>query len=1047
MNGNEIRRTFLEYFEKHGHKIVHSGPVYPPNDPTILFTNAGMNQFKDVFLGNEKREYNRAVSSQKCIRAGGKHNDLDEVGKTARHHTFFEMLGNFSFGDYFKEDAINFAWDFLVNELKIDVNRLWFTVFAGDDEVPADEEAEQLWIKAGAKPERILRFGKKDNFWQMADTGPCGPNSEINYYLGDEPENPEKNRADLVNAEEGDTTMEIWNLVFMQYNRVETAKGVYKLEPLPAPSVDTGAGLERMAVVLEGVHSNYETTLIKPIINFIAELAGKKYEYDSTEGFAMRVVADHARTTAFSIADGILPGNEGRNYVLRKIMRRAIYHGREHLGFDEAFFYKVCDFVVDQMNDAYPELEVQREFIGKMVRLEEERFGATLTVGLKKLREIMPKLKEEQDAEYSFLDVVIQRLEENKNKYLQILEKGISGESNTEQRKQSLDNLEGYGRGYNLDEFTHVIHENKISLLFALSYVNKNISLFHHDIDYSVAEHSFFEKLASVVREEGTDEEKEIVGHQAIIKWWYKLDSHYSHFQNDFLSNEKNREIASLLDLVRIYDTYGVPKDLIFISLRDYGFDSVVIDYFEKAFDGKMADLQQQNTIGQTARKSIISPIYHELFQKIGANKFHGYDRTDFESSKVLAIVKDDQQISELNEGDEGLIVLDETPFYAESGGQVGDTGTLFNGSANVKVFDTFAPISGIVLHKSKIEKGSIKVGDTVSATVDVEKRDAIRRNHTATHLVHAALREVLGTHVKQAGSVVAPNYLRFDYTHYQSLSEAEIKDIEIIVNREILKNDAVNTNIMAYDEAKNSGAMALFGEKYGSEVRVLSIGDGVFSKELCGGTHVRATGDIGSFKILSDEAVASGVRRIRAITGLDAFARFREDEQLIEKSLGALRTQRDNLPSAIEKLQEELKRTRREVEDLKMKIATGAIGSASSNGDEAKEVSGIKVITKTVDGLDKSGMRHLSDTLMAKIKSGVVILARTEEDKVSFIVRVSDDLTDRVKAGKIVQEIAPIVGGRGGGKADMAEGGGTDASKLSEALEVSYKIVEQMLG
>ena len=427
-------------------------------------------------------------------------------------------------------------------------------------------------------------------------------------------------------------------------------------------------------------------------------------------------------------------------------------------------------------------------------------------------------------------------------------------------------------------------------------------------------------------------------------------------------------------------------------------------------------------------------------------SNFHGYERTDYENSKVIALVKDDQEINELKEGEEGLIVLNETPFYAESGGQVGDTGTLFNANSQTKVYDTFAPLAGIVLHKSKVEKGSIKVGDTVSATVDVEKRDAIRRNHTATHLVHAALREVLGTHVKQAGSVVAPQFLRFDFAHYQPISNEEIREIELLVNREILKNEPVNTDVMAYDDAKNSGATALFGEKYGSEVRVLSIGNGVFSKELCGGTHVRATGDIGSFKITADEAVASGVRRIRAITGLDAFERFRNDEDLIGKSLEALRTQRDNLPSAIEKLQEELKKARREVDDLKMKIATGAIGGAASTGDEARDVNGVKVIAKTVDGLDKGGMRHLSDTLMAKLKSGVVILARTEEGKVSFIVRVSDDLTDRVKAGKIVQEIAPMVGGRGGGKADMAEGGGTDSAKLNDALEMTYKVVEQML-
>jgi alanyl-tRNA synthetase len=905
MKGNEVRKRFIDYFAKHAHKIVHSGPVYPPNDPTILFTNAGMNQFKDVFLGNEKRDYKRAVSSQKCIRAGGKHNDLDEVGKTARHLTFFEMLGNFSFGDYFKEDAINFAWDFLVNELKLEVNRLWFTVFAGDEEVPADEEAVQLWIKAGASPDRILCFGRKDNFWQMADIGPCGPSSEINYYLGDEPENPEKNRAEFINADTGDTTMEIWNLVFMQFNRIgegeQLADGkyaAYRLEPLPAPSVDTGMGLERFTTVTQGVDTVYETDLIKPIIDFIAELAGVEYEYESQKGFAMRVVADHARSAAFSITDGILPGNEGRNYVLRKIMRRAIYHGREHLGFNDLFFNKVCDFVVDHMREAYPELETQREFIGKMVRLEEERFGNTMTVGLQKLGELFAKSDE-----------------------------------------------------------------------------------------------------------------------------------------------------ADFIEFAKLYDTFGTPRDLVRVKLEEKGIE-IDEDEFNQKFDAALQEIQSQSAVGKTERKSVVNPIYHEIAEQVGANQFHGYETTQFENAQVLALLKDERKTEELKEGDEGLIVLEQTPFYAEAGGQVGDTGFFTNETTKAKVEDTFSPVAGLILHKSKVEKGSIKVGDVVMAIVDTEKRDATRRNHTATHLVHAALKEVLGTHVKQAGSVVAPNYLRFDFTHYQPLSEVEIKKIEDLVNRHILENHPVNTNIMVIEEAMRSGAVALFGEKYGANVRVLSVGEGVFSRELCGGTHVRSTGDIGSFKITSDEAIASGVRRIRAITGFDAFERFREDEKLIEKSLQVLRTQRDQLPNAIEKLQEELKRARRENDELKMKIATGTIGAVGfSNGDEAREVNGVKVVAKTVEGLDKGGMRHLSDTLLAKMKSGVVVLARTEEDKVSFIVRVSDDLTDKVKAGKIVQEIAPIVSGRGGGKPDMAEGGGTDATKLNDALQASYGVVGQMLS
>ncbi|MEO8073034.1 MAG: alanine--tRNA ligase-related protein, partial [Acidobacteriota bacterium] len=501
----------------------------------------------------------------------------------------------------------------------------------------------------------------------------------------------------------------------------------------------------------------------------------------------------------------------------------------------------------------------------------------------------------------------------------------------------------------------------------------------------------------------------------------------------------------SFMNIAQLYDTYGTPKDLIRVKLEEKGLE-IEEEVFNENFENALTSLQSKGSIGKTKQNEKINPIYKALERNSVKSNFHGYDVTHLENSKIVAIVKDDRQINELKEGEEGLIVLSDTPFYAESGGQVGDTGFLTNETSKVKVQDTFAPVKDLNLHKSKVEKGSIKVGDELTATVDAEKRDATRRNHTATHLVHAALREVLGTHVKQAGSVVAPNYLRFDFTHYQPISDEEIQQVENLVNREILKNDAVNTDIKSIEEAMQSGAMALFGEKYGADVRVLSIGEGTFSKELCGGTHVRATGDIGSFKITSDEAVASGVRRIRAITGFDAFERFRDDERMIDESLGFLKTQRDQLPNAIEKLQEELKRMRRENDDLKMKIATGAIGNATSNGDEAKEINGVKVIAKTVEGLDKGGMRHLSDTLMAKIKSGVVVLARIEEDKVSFIVRVSDDLTDKVKAGKIVQEIAPIVGGRGGGKPDMAEGGGSEPDKLNDALQASYGVVEQML-
>lgn len=628
-------------------------------------------------------------------------------------------------------------------------------------------------------------------------------------------------------------------------------------------------------------------------------------ELTETQQFASRVIADHARSTAFAIADGILPGNEGRNYVLRKIMRRAIYHGREHLGLNDLFFYKVCDFVVGEMKGAYPELETQRDFISKMVRIEEERFGNTVTVGLGKLNEL-----------------------------------GISG------------------------------------------------------------------------------------------------------------STPKDDDL--FLSIGKLYDTFGTPRDLIRVYLEEKGLDFEEEDFNER-FDSALQELQSQGTVGQTTRKSQPSPVYAELLEKVGANQFHGYETTHFTGAKVVGILDGERLVDSLAEGQQGSVILDQTPFYAEAGGQVGDVGRLIGADAAAAVADTYSPVSGLIIHKVTVDRGSLRVGDEVTASVDAEKRDATRRNHTATHLVHAALREVLGTHVKQAGSVVGPNVLRFDFTHYQPMTAAEIAEVEDLVNREILKNDAVNTDVMSIEQAMSGGAMALFGEKYGSAVRVLSVGDGVFSKELCGGTHVRATGDIGSFKITGDEAIASGVRRIRAITGFDAFNRFREDEKLIDASLGALNTQRDNLPNAIARLQEELKKTRKEMDELKLKIALGSsqssvAGGQSSDDDATREIAGVKVLAKQVDGLDAGGTRQLSDTLLARLKTGVVIIGRSDEGKVGIIVRVSDDLTSKIKAGDIIREIAPVVGGRGGGKPDMAEGGGTEPEKLSDAIEASYSVIERML-
>jgi len=898
MTGNEIREAFLKYFEENGHTPVRSSPLLPANDPTLLFTNAGMNQFKDVFLGAEKREYVRAASSQKCVRAGGKHNDLDEVGKTARHHTFFEMLGNFSFGDYFKEGGIKFAWELLVDVLKLDPRRLWFTVYEGDDEVPPDEDAERFWEQVGARRDRILRFGRKDNFWQMGETGPCGPCSEIHYYMGESPDDPENSAANVNGP--GDTIMEIWNLVFMQFERSEIEPGKYKLEPLPAPSVDTGAGLERLAVVLQGVKSNYDTDLIRPIVDFTAKLADRNYEPETQEGFAMRVIADHARATAFSIADGILPGNEGRNYVLRKIMRRAIYQGHHTLGLNGLFFNQVTNFVVDLMKDTYPELELHREFIEKMVRLEEERFGSTLTVGLNKLDEVFTAAKGEMPE--------------------------------------------------------------------------------------------------------------------------YKT-------------------------LARLYDTFGTPRDLIRVGLEERGF-VVDEDEFNRQFDAALQELQQTAATEKGEAKAKTNPVYAEVAARLEKSIFKGYETTRVDDAKVVAVIKG-SEVDSLSEGDEGEIILDRTPFYAESGGQVGDVGVLIGPTQEYAIVnDTYSPAQGLVVHKIKVEKGSLKVGDTLSAEVNVEKRDATRRNHTATHLMHAALREVLGTHIKQAGSVVAPAYLRFDFTHYQPLTSAEKEEIERLVNYHILRNERVQTDEMAIEEAMRSGAMALFGEKYGEKVRVLSIQgvEGIFSRELCGGTHVRATGDIGLFKITSDESIASGVRRIRAITGMDAYERFREAEVLVDELSSGLRTSRGDLSGTVSRLQDELKKARREADELRLKIASGAVGG-STNGDESREVAGIKVLAREASGLDAAAMRQLSDTLLARIKSGVVVLGRSGDGKVSLIVRTSPDLTGKVPAGQVIKELAPIVGGRGGGKADMAEGGGNQPENLAAALQKSYEVVERLLS
>jgi alanyl-tRNA synthetase len=893
MTGHEIRQKFLDYFAARGHRVVRSSPLLPANDPTLLFTNAGMNQFKDVFLGVEPREYKRATSSQKCVRAGGKHNDLDEVGRTARHHTFFEMLGNFSFGDYFKKEAIYFAWDLLVNELKLDPERLWFTVFEGDDEVGPDEEAERYWHQVGARPERVLRFGRKDNFWQMGETGPCGPCSEIHYYMGERPDDPEFNRVDLVNGP-GDTTMEIWNLVFMQFNRSHLDDGRYKLDPLPAPSVDTGAGLERLAAVLQDVKSNYDTDLLKPIIDFIATLADTAYDYDTPEGTSMRVIADHARATAFSLADGIAPGNVGRNYVLRKIMRRAIYHGEKGLGLKPPFFHRITDFVVNLMGEPFPELVASRQLIDETVRGEEQRFSRILTVGEPRLAELFER--------------------------------------------------------------------------------------------YSPA-------------------------------------------------------APPMLELARNYDTYGVPRDLIRVVLGQHGTD-ITEDEFNEQFDAALRELQQQTAPAVMEGDRRAREIYATVAARLPRTEFTGYRETETSGARVLAIISGAEERDSLVANQAGEIILDRTPFYSEAGGQIGDTGILEGESALAEVEDSYSVVSGYYLHRIKIEQGELRVGDTVNARVDAERRRRIKANHTGTHLLHAALREVLGPHVKQAGSLVAPDRLRFDFTHYAPLSDDEIAEIERLVNHEVLQNRLVETQIKPLEEALQSGAMALFGEKYAADVRVVSVPG--FSTELCGGTHVHATGDIGPMKIVSDSSIAAGVRRIEALTADAAIARFQVDEQVIEELAARFKVPTRDIPSQVEKLQEQVRRYEREIEQLKLKMAQSESASAA---DAAREVSGIRIIARQVSNLDANGMRQLADSLSQKLKSGVVVLGQANDGKASLVARVTDDLTNRLNAGQIVKEISALVGGKGGGRSDMATGGGNQPENLEQALEASYKTVERMLG
>ena len=941
LTGSEIRRQFLDFFIQKGHREVHSSSLVPSNDPTLLFTNAGMNQFKDVFLGLEKRDYARATTSQKCVRAGGKHNDLENVGFTNRHHTFFEMLGNFSFGDYFKKDAIAYAWELITSPewFGIDKEKLYVTIFKGENGVPRDAEAYDLWLGQGVPKDRIYEFGTKDNFWQMGDTGPCGPCSEIHYDMG------------VAASDEGHTDckfgcdcgryVELWNLVFMQFDRDSSGK----LNPLPKPSIDTGAGLERMAAVLQGVISNYETDLFTPLIKRAAELTGavtghvgtaapgrpaEQSSAGSKSAASLRVIADHSRAATFLISDGVIPSNEGRGYVLRKIIRRAITHGRL-LGQTKPFLHKMVFAVRDLMQDAYPELKETAERVSKAVLAEETRFAHTLDLGLQKLETL----------------------------------------------------LDQAGKGWRLSGSTD-------------------------------------DAVGTFIREAG--------GREAVVD-----------------VRARDRRLPGD-EAFKLYDTFGMPLDFIQDATRDRG---IIFD--QGGFDRAMAEQRER---ARTSWKGAAKQTANAAYQQLPKSEFEGYRQTRSDNCEVLAIIKGNQGAQELKPGDSGEIILDHTPFYAESGGQVGDRGWLYSDDHNTVIAEVtgcYYPVQGVRAHQV-VARQAIRVGQKVDAVVDTAIREATMRNHTATHLLHAGLREVLGKHVKQAGSLVAPNHLRFDFSHFTGVEDEELQDIEDIINKEVLRNEKVEiVENVPIDVAVNEyHAMALFGEKYGDKVRVIRIGD--FSTELCGGTHTGATGEIGLIKILKEGSVSSGVRRIEAVTGEGSLRHFRKDHEL-EGVVAALSSKEAESPAEalraeIEKRDSEIKRLARELDQARMKFASSSVASViDSDSDKVKEVRGVKVLAHRVDNLERAQLRTLVDQLRDKLGSGVVVVGSAADGNVSLIAGVTRDLTSRIQAGKVVGAVAAKVGGKGGGRPDLAEAGGKDVAALDSALAAVYNIVESLLG
>ena len=952
MKTTELRQKFLKFFESKGHTIVRSSSLVPHDDPTLLFTNAGMNQFKDVFLGFDKRPYNRATTAQKCVRAGGKHNDLENVGYTARHHTFFEMMGNFSFGDYFKRDAIHFAWEFLTSPewLNIPKEKLLATVYAEDD------EAYNIWLnEIGMPAERIVRIGDNkgakyasDNFWQMGDTGPCGPCSEIFYDHGEEiwggiPGSPE---------EDGDRWIEIWNCVFMQFNRDEQGN----MNPLPKPSVDTGMGLERMAAVMQHVHSNYEIDLFQDLLKAVARETGAAF---SMEEPSLKVIADHIRSCSFLIADGVLPSNEGRGYVLRRIIRRAVRHGYK-LGQKQAFFYKLVPDLVKEMGAAYPELKEKQTQIMEALRAEESRFGETLEKGMGLFNQVLNGMK--------FL---------------------------------------------------------KLESLLPQDGVGKPLTLKTADgVEFTAASRVAPSKKQIVIRPRvsGSLNEGMYIDLQAALETAHIPDAKkpFAEALNTYLMDNiaNSKLVIGGEHIFKLYDTYGFPYDLTADMARELG-----IELDEAGFEREMEAQRTRARAAQSFKANAQLPYEGQ------DTEFKGYSERQTES-KVLALYKNGEQVNELNEGDEGAVVIDFTPFYAESGGQVGDVGYIFAGENRFEVRDT-QKIKAAVFGQFGVQtSGRLKVGDSVTAKVDDEIRNANMRNHSATHLMHKALRDVLGEHVEQKGSLVTAESTRFDISHPQAVTAEEIAEVERRVNEAILANVAVNAAIMSMEDAQKTGAMMLFGEKYGDEVRVLQMGG--FSTELCGGTHVSRTGDIGLFKIISEGGIAAGVRRIEAITGLNALKWAQEQERLVKDIIAETKAQTEK--DVLAKIQAGAAHAKALEKELARAKAELAVHAGAKLLDNAKDLGAAKLVAAQIEA-DAAALREIVTDLTGKSEQAIVLLAAVNDGKVSLCAGVSKPLTGKVKAGDLVKFAAEQVGGKGGGRPDLAQAGGTDIEKLPEVL------------